>query len=274
MANLLLLVAMNDEAKPTIEKFNLQKAEPMEGLPFEIYKGEGNGQRITLMTSGRDPELGLDNVGTQAASVMAAFGIREFKPDMVLNFGTAGGFKASGAEIGTVYLCGDFKYHDRRIPIPGFDKYGVGNYASGVPKGLAAKFPVATVTTGNSLDSTENERKEMFEQAEHRPLVKEMEAAAIAQVCSWSKKPFLALKSITDIIDGEGVPQQEFMENLHLASEKLQEGVDAFLHEFTQLEHTAEFRKQMSLSQEFNEGEKISEIATEAKEHIPKIPFR
>ncbi len=270
MANLLLLVAMNAEAKPTIEKFNLQKAESMEGLPFEIYKGEGNGQHITLMTSGFDPELGVDNVGTQAASVMAAFGIREFKPDMVLNFGTAGGFKESGAEIGTVYLCGDFKYHDRRIPIPGFDKYGVGNYVPGVPKEFAAKFPVATVTTGNSLDSTENERKEMFEQAEHRPIVKEMEAAAIAQVCSWSKKPFLALKSVTDIIDGEGVPQQEFIENLHLASEKLQEAVGTFLSEFTDLEHTREFRKQMGLADELG----AKEITAEAKDQGFKIPFR
>ena len=34
--------------------------------------------------------------------------------------------------------------------------------------------------------------------------------------------PFLALKAITDIVDGERPAQEEFLENLHMAAQALQ----------------------------------------------------
>mmetsp|Transcript_20511 Transcript_20511/g.28834 ORF Transcript_20511/g.28834 Transcript_20511/m.28834 type:complete len:99 (+) Transcript_20511:801-1097(+) len=53
--------------------------------------------------------------------------------------------------------------------------------------------------------------------------VKEMEAAAIAWVCHSLKTPFFALKSITDIVDDEErTSQDEFYENLAMASRNLQ----------------------------------------------------
>jgi 5'-methylthioadenosine nucleosidase len=52
--------------------------------------------------------------------------------------------------------------------------------------------------------------------------VKEMEAAGISWVAHLHGTPFLAVKSITDIVDGDRPPQEEFLENLHAAAQALQ----------------------------------------------------
>lgn len=51
--------------------------------------------------------------------------------------------------------------------------------------------------------------------------VKDMEAAAIAWIASIYNIPFLAIKSITDIVDGEKPTEEEFLQNLNYASDIL-----------------------------------------------------
>lgn len=51
----------------------------------------------------------------------------------------------------------------------------------------------------------------------------EMECAAVAWVCDNLGVPFAAVKSITDIVDGEKATRAEFESNLHMASCALQE---------------------------------------------------
>ncbi|KAJ9526327.1 hypothetical protein QJQ45_009764 [Haematococcus lacustris] len=52
--------------------------------------------------------------------------------------------------------------------------------------------------------------------------VKEMEVAAIAWVAALFNKPVVAIKAITDIVDGERATQEEFLENLGAAAAALQ----------------------------------------------------
>ena len=52
--------------------------------------------------------------------------------------------------------------------------------------------------------------------------VKEMECAAVAWVCEKLRVPFVALKSITDIVDGDKATRDEFESNLRTASAALQ----------------------------------------------------
>ena len=54
--------------------------------------------------------------------------INAFKPDIIINAGTAGGFARVNGQIGDVYVCNHFTHHDRRIPVPGFEKYGKGQH--------------------------------------------------------------------------------------------------------------------------------------------------
>lgn len=75
------------------------------------------------------------------------------------------------------------------------------------------------VSSGNSLDYS----KEDWDQLNAiGAAVKEMEAAGISWVAHLHNVPFLALKSITDIVDGDRPAQEEFLENLHAAAKALQ----------------------------------------------------
>jgi 5'-methylthioadenosine nucleosidase len=56
------------------------------------------------------------------------------------------------------------------------------------------------VSSGNSLNCTELDRATLDASGAH---VKEMECAAIAYVAHLFKTPFLAVKAITDIVDGD-----------------------------------------------------------------------
>lgn len=59
----------------------------------------------------------VDNVGTVPAAVAAYLAVQSFAPDLVVNAGTAGGFKSRGAAIGDVYVGTSTVHHDRRIPL-------------------------------------------------------------------------------------------------------------------------------------------------------------
>ena len=126
------------------------------------------------------------------------------------------------------FLSSNIINHDRHIPIPGFDMYGIGKTSSTATPVLQASlgFKSGVVSSGNSLDYTD---KCMDIMKEHQAAVKEMEAAAISWVCEINKLPFLCVKSITDIVDGSRPAQEEFLENLGTAARSLQEAVPRVL---------------------------------------------
>lgn len=174
--------------------------------------------------TGKCESTGMDTVGTAPASLFSYLAIQTFSPDIVMSVGTAGGFKSRGASIADIFVATATLNHDRRIPIPGFDAYGVGkNYT--VPAPAMRKFlgfSCGVVSSGNSLDYTQEDMKMMME---HQAAVKEMEAAAVSWSASLFKCPVLCLKSVTDIVDGDRPAQEEFLENLHKAADALQAAV-------------------------------------------------
>lgn len=210
---------MVDEAMPLIKSLGLVEVPKVFGkLPMRAFQKDA----VTIMVNGTDPRYGVDNVATQPAAVAAQVGITTFNPDVVISVGTAGGFKKLGSEIGSVYLCTQHQFHDRRIPIPGFDAYGKGSFQSDLPTDLIENInlPVAGCSTGNSLNHADVDLQ-IIESMGSFPIVKEMEAAAIAQVAAWYDVPFFSIKSVTDLIDGGIPPQDEFQLNLKLAASNL-----------------------------------------------------
>jgi len=227
----LILMAMKGEAAPLIDSLNLKKRNNVfrKEIPFEAYQGDVENLHVTLIVGGKDKDLNVDNVATQPATLMTYLGIEHFNPDIVINAGTAGGFSSQGCKIGDVYLSeGEFCYHDRRIPIPGFDKYGIGSYPSFDTSEIAKELNLKTgrISTGNSLDHTEKDL-EVIES--NKAVIKEMEAAAIAWVCKILNTPMFAVKAITDLLDGERATETQFSENFNLASGNLQKSVQEIL---------------------------------------------
>jgi 5'-methylthioadenosine nucleosidase len=217
-----VVMAMRSEAAPLVASLRLREvADGPEGLPFRWYDGEHHGVLVTVATNGVDSRHGVDNIGTNPAVLNTWLTIEQYRPDVVVTAGTAGGFAARGAVVGDVYLSeGDFVFHDRRIAVPGFTEYGFGRYPSTDVTGLAGRLGAKTgvVSTGNSLDGTEVDLQLM---AANNASVKEMEAAAVAWVCWLSDTPVFAVKAVTDLVDGPADTAEEFLQNLTMATGRL-----------------------------------------------------
>jgi 5'-methylthioadenosine nucleosidase len=231
---------MEAEARPVIEALGLQldleAGDP--ALPHRHFTGRW-GKRgeteLMLTVNGRDPRHRCDSIGTDPATLSAYVTLKNFKPELCISAGTAGGWASRGAKIGDIFLSrSPLRFHDRRIPIPEFEAYGRGEYPSQDVTALAdkLKFKLGNVSTGNSLNHTA-EDLEMMVQFESD--VKEMEAAAIARVAMLLGTPFFAVKAITDLVDSTHATQEQFLANLDLASERLSTAVIQLLRELAQI---------------------------------------
>jgi nucleoside phosphorylase len=223
-----LIMAMRAEAQPLIDALELDMVPnwfPAAGGSTPYRRNEQReselGAEILLVHVGQCPRFGVDNIGTQPATLATYFAVSQFRPDLVLSVGTCGGFRRRGANVGDVYLADEaIIFHDRRIDLPGFDRYGLGNYKPARiqhhANGIGAKL--AIVSSGNSLDMPPSDHEVMERRG---ATVKDMEAAAVAWVCEQMSTPMSALKSVTDIVDGEHATSEEFLRNLAFASRRL-----------------------------------------------------
>lgn len=221
------IFAMEAEAAPFIKSLQLtkdKKANP--SIPTNSFSGTVGGIEVIVSLNGEDARRRVDRVGTEPAVLNTYITAQSFKPDLIVNAGTAGGFIKRNAQIGDIYLSdGPVVYHDHRIPIPGFEAYGKGMYPSLPLVNLFEELDAkrGRISTGNSLDATSKDLEIISEESAN---VKDMEAAAIAQVAGDQNIAFLAVKAITDLVDAEFVETAEsFQENLQYASEKLQQAL-------------------------------------------------
>ncbi len=231
MLNIVIIMAMKGEAKSLLHSLGLcrQREAFPSGIPFEVYQGKLKTARISLVLGGTDPDTQVDNVATVPAALMTYLAIDKFGPDLVLNVGTAGGLADEGCEIGDVYLSsGKFCFHDRRIPLPGFDRYGMGLYPADDTAAIARalQLKTGTISTGNSLDLL---AQDLAIIKENKAIIKDMEAAAIAWVCRTLAVPMAAVKAITDLIDEKTPTETQFLDNFSLACTNLHERTVAVL---------------------------------------------
>ncbi len=231
---LLIVMAMHAEAEPVIRRLALKAVQTppwASPVPMRLWQGQLGLLEVDLVVNGVDPASGLDLIGTQPATASTMLGCEAFKPDLVLSAGTCGGFLKRGATIGKVYLATDrVWFHDRRVPIPGFDELARGGYpvADLSAIGAALGLEPGIVSTGDSLDLSPEDSARIEQVGAH---AKEMEAAAVAWVAGLFGAQFTALKAVTDMVDGEHPTQDEFFANLKHATESLAGALVRFVHE-------------------------------------------
>ncbi len=226
-----LLFAMQDEALPLIRRLELaDKGYLSPPMPMRWYDGAVGRLRVDVIVMGADRRFGIDCIGTQPAAVATQLVLDKLDPDLLINAGTCGGFIKRGGTIGKVYLTGGpFYFHDRRIPLPPFEKYADGGWqlcdveewcgALGLEQGA--------VSSGNSLDMNDDDASRIEAVA---TVAKDMEAAAIAWVADQHDKPLCAVKAVTDLVDGEHPTHEEFERHLHTASDALSDTLVQFLN--------------------------------------------
>ncbi len=227
----LILMAMYAEAAPIIEALELredtQALDPR--LPMRCFRGHRGALRVSLVIAGMDERHGVDLVGSEPATLMAYTALTRLAPSLVLSAGTAGGFSAKGASIGTVYLSDQhFVYHDRHVPLPGLDASAVGRYPALPVRKMASALglPVGVVSTGSSLEKSDKDLRVIVA---NNAVAKEMEAAAIAWVAQLLSVPVMAVKSITNLVDLDNQSEAEFMKHFEYASLSLRDALLAVL---------------------------------------------
>ncbi|KAG0626026.1 hypothetical protein M758_2G097200 [Ceratodon purpureus] len=233
ITSVMVVIAMEAEALPSVETLKLveddQSSVFPKGAPWKKYSGKmDSGLVVHIVVPGKDKILGVDSVGTVPSSLLTYAAGVALQPDLIINAGTAGAFQAKGATIGDVYIATEFAHHDRRIPIPVFDKYGIGTMEA-IPMDALIKdlkLKHGKLSTGNSLDMTLQDEEHI---KANDATVKDMEGAAVAYVADLLAIPMISLKAVTDIVDGTKPTVEEFLENMSTAASALSRTVPLVL---------------------------------------------
>ncbi len=216
-----IIVAMQTEANPLIEKLGLQPNNSLGLFPalgLMSYSGKIKDKEIYLIVNGTDQTYHVDNVGTTPAALTAYEVIRVIKPDTIISAGTAGGFANKGANVGDVYISSTkFMYHDRRIPLGDFSSYGIGSFPCLEAPAMVASLGLKSgvISTGNSLTMSTTDQKVLME---NNAVAKEMEVAAIAEVANKCGVNVMAVKGITNVVGVNADAPGQFEKNFNLAT--------------------------------------------------------
>ncbi|AQQ52939.1 5'-methylthioadenosine/S-adenosylhomocysteine nucleosidase [Planococcus lenghuensis] len=185
----------------------------------EFTRGTYEGQEIVLLKSG---------IGKVNAAMSTALLLQEYKPDLVINTGSAGGFDAE-LEVGAIVISSEVRHHD--VDVTAFN-YEMGQVpqlpaafraneelvelAHQAAKELSEQIPaVGLIATGDSF-MNDPERVQKVRGFFPEMKAAEMEAAAVAQVCYQFNVPFVVIRALSDIAGKES--SVSFEEFLHTAA--------------------------------------------------------
>lgn len=225
VSTIAVVMAMRAEAAPVVSALHAVPLAVPEGRVHEWFAADRSGVRVVVAVNGVEPRHGLDGIGVEPATLNTSAVLEHVRPDLVVSAGTAGGWASLGGEIGMLYLAHPHVVrHDRRVPLDGFDRYGVGEFPVVPMRSVAAAIGAVpgVVTTGGSLDESPDDRRMILASG---AVAKDMEAAAVAYVCELAGVPCTALKAITDLHDVPVSGAEQFTANLAMASARLAEAV-------------------------------------------------
>ena len=174
-----------------------------------------NSEYTTGTYKGKDVVLLKSGIGKVNAAMSTTILLQKFKPDVVINTGSAGGFDPA-LEVGAVVISDEVRHHDVDVTIFGYE---IGQMA-GMPAAYqsdeklmdVAKKAVEAVGEHQwavglicSGDAFMNDPVRVEEVRKNFPTMKavEMEAAAVAQVCYQFDTPFVVIRALSDIAGKE-----------------------------------------------------------------------
>ncbi|MET3574698.1 5'-methylthioadenosine/S-adenosylhomocysteine nucleosidase [Bhargavaea ullalensis] len=168
----------------------------------EFTEGTLAGVEAVLLKSG---------IGKVNAAMSTAILLDRFKPDAVINTGSAGGFHADH-EVGTVVISSEVRHHDMDATAFGYEMGQVPQ----MPPAFSADAELVRIA-GEAVDEVgehphaeglivtgdvfmaDPERTEAVRRQFAGVLAAEMEAAAVAQVCHQFGVPFVVIRALSDI---------------------------------------------------------------------------
>lgn len=173
---------------------------------IEYTKGIFENHEIILVKSG---------IGKVNAAMATTILLESFKPDIVLNSGSAGGFQEA-LDVGTVVISSEVRHHDVDVTAFGYEFGQVPQLPAAyladtnlIKLAVAAiedigehNHAIGLIASGDSFMSDPN-HVEKVKNIFPTIIAAEMEAAAVAQVCHQFETPFVVIRALSDIAGKE-----------------------------------------------------------------------
>ncbi|SFP16994.1 5'-methylthioadenosine/S-adenosylhomocysteine nucleosidase [Salibacterium halotolerans] len=209
--------AMDEEVELLKSKLENRREEESGGTRF--FSGNMYGADVVLIQSG---------IGKVNAAAATALVLEKYKPDMVINTGSAGGFNPE-LNVGDLVVSTEVRYNDVDATVFGYE-YG---QVPRMPAGYSAEaklveetlkaasrenIPVrdGLILSGDSFMSSDS-KIDFLKETFHEPQCAEMEAGAIAHVCFRFDVPFVVIRALSDVAGNDA--KQSYEEFLVQASE-------------------------------------------------------
>lgn len=208
-----IIGAMEEEVELLRASLDNAQAETIANCEFTT--GTYQGQEIVLLKSG---------IGKVNAAMSTTILLQHYKPELVINTGSAGGFDKD-LEVGSIVISNEVRHHDVDVTAFGYEMGQVPQMPAAFQSNpelveLAEKavseleelpYAVGLIATG---DSFMNDPERVESVRGHFPAMKaaEMEAAAVAQVCYQFDTAFVVIRALSDIAGKESsVSFDEFL---------------------------------------------------------------
>ena len=212
--------AMEEEVRILREKLEQKRTETVAGCEFTI--GDLSGHEVILLKSG---------IGKVNAAMSTTILLERYRPEKVINTGSAGGFHHT-LNVGDVVISTEVRHHDVDVT--------VFNYEYGQVPGMPAAFQAddalvalaercmrsnddvqvvkGTIATGDSF-MNDPQRVDFVRSKFNDLYAVEMEAAAVAQVCYQYSVPFVIIRALSDIAGKESnISFDQFLDQAALHS--------------------------------------------------------
>lgn len=195
-----ILGAMDEEI--TLIRQSLQDCVERTYDHLTVYIGLLGDTQVALVKCG---------IGKVAAAVSSVSIIHHFKPDYVINTGSAGGF-SSHLDIGDIVIATELCHHDADLTHFGYElgqnagmpatfssaKILVDSASLAIKKLDDIQVEKGLICTGDSFVGSD-EAAQIIRQNFPKVCAVEMEGVAIAQTCHLLNIPFLVIRSLSDI---------------------------------------------------------------------------
>lgn len=218
-----IIGAMEEEVALLRSKLNNQQTQTHAG--YEYYIGQIDSKEVVLLRSG---------IGKVNAAISTAVLLTHYNPDFVINTGSAGGFHTD-LNVGDIVISSSVCHHDVDVTPFGYDL------------GQVPGMPACFLPDENLVKAAQMSIEELGEVAHmhgliatgdrfmHQPedvnstrknfpemIACEMEAASVAQVCHTFDKPFVIIRSLSDIAGKENAKTfEQYLEQAATHSAKV-----------------------------------------------------
>lgn len=193
------VVALNDEAEALLSQMELENIVTIHGKP--VYDGIAFGKHVQLVVCG---------VGKVNAALGTAIALSR-GADVVFNFGVAGGLR-DNTEISDVYLIEKAVQYD--FDLTQLNGGEIGTLDEETENFLPLScpnldFPKRALGSGDRFNDSATDHGLLIRLGAD---IRDMEGAAIAQVCKCAGIPCVSVKGISDVY-GNGSTTQQFLKN-------------------------------------------------------------